>query len=94
MTQHVAAGGPAQPDPQRRTVLPLHPQHDHHVRQALHVALHALAERATTYRLLQEDPEVYGLADPDWLDRSAATDEAATAVLQALLADGARPGLD
>jgi hypothetical protein len=92
MTPHDGSSSPLQGDlPPQATILPLHPQHDDNVRQALHVALHAVAERADIYRLLLRDANVYGLADPVWLDGEATRDEAATAVLDALLAGGGRP---
>jgi hypothetical protein len=67
-------------------ILPLHPQHGDDVRGALTMALQALQERSQTFRLLLKEPQIYGLADPDQLGKQVASDEAATAVLEALLA--------
>ena len=54
-------------------------------RAAASVALEALEERASTSRLLLTDRTLYGLTDPDSVQRSLARDEEAARVLRAAL---------
>ena len=54
-------------------------------RAAAGVALEALEERASTSRLLLTDRTLYGLTDPDRVQRSVARDQDAARVLRAAL---------
>ena len=55
------------------------------LRAAASVALEAVEERASTSRLLLTDRTLYGLTDPDSVQRSLARDEEAARVLRAAL---------
>ena len=58
---------------------------DSAVRAAAGVAVEALEERARTSRLLLTDRTLYGLTDPNTLQRSVARDQDAARVLRAAL---------
>jgi hypothetical protein len=58
---------------------------DHTMRVAASVAIEALEERAGLSRLLLTDRTLYGLTDPQTVQRSVARDQQAAQVLRAAL---------
>ena len=80
-----AAGGGGELSDPLQTALRWHPVDGGRVEQALRVARDALTERASSSRIILGDPQVFGLADPDKLRTQVADDDAAAAVLTALL---------